>query len=183
MPERDRWGLDGQASPHGHGSGRSVAGDARHEIEVGVVAGEFGEPVGLHRGENQTVIREQPELFRPSVNTRTLSERPIPRSLDIAGVDRYFAAADAEDPAVGGARPEGLILDWWFELAPTDRSRCPRSSKLGLGLAKSVRTYRSSGMRRKKPRRRSGVKTAALQGAKKSRDVVSCAAKVARVSY
>lgn len=40
-------------------SGRRVARDARHAVKVGVFAGEGGEAMKLHEGNNQSIIRQQ----------------------------------------------------------------------------------------------------------------------------
>lgn len=39
-------------------SGWSVACDSRQAVKVGAVAGDFGQAVGLHRGENQAIVGE-----------------------------------------------------------------------------------------------------------------------------
>jgi hypothetical protein len=62
-------------------------------------------------------------LLRPSIDTGAPSERPTSPSLELASVDLFFAATDAEDPGFGLHRQEkpGLTADWWLDLVPTDR--------------------------------------------------------------
>ena len=58
------------------------------------------------------------------IDTSAPSERPTPPSLDVARVDLFFAATDAEDPRFGSSSQErpGPTDDWWLDLAPTNRS-------------------------------------------------------------
>lgn len=60
-------------------------------------------------------------LLRPSSDTRAPSERPTPPSLDVASVDLFYAATDAEHSGFGLSNQErpGLTDDWWFDLAVT----------------------------------------------------------------
>jgi hypothetical protein len=58
------------------------------------------------------------------IDTSAPSERPTPPSLDVARVDLFFAATDAEDPRFGLSSQErpGPTDDWWLDLVPTNRS-------------------------------------------------------------
>ena len=58
------------------------------------------------------------------IDTSAPSERPTAPSLDVARVDLFFAATDAEDPRFGSSSQErpGPTDDWWLDLAPTNRS-------------------------------------------------------------
>jgi hypothetical protein len=63
-------------------------------------------------------------LLRPSINASAPSERPAPPFLDVAWVDLFVTAADAEDPRFVLSTEErlGLTDDWWLDLVPTNRS-------------------------------------------------------------
>ena len=68
-------------------SGRCVAGDAWHAVEVGVVAGKMAHTVGLHNGHDESVVTQQPVLLadrrgrcnQPRWNRENVTGVPPPR--------------------------------------------------------------------------------------------------------
>ena len=65
-------------------SNRGVVGDARHAVEVGVVAGEIRDAVGLHDGNQKGVVAEKAGRLTDS-RRRQNERRGDGENLDVIG--------------------------------------------------------------------------------------------------
>ncbi len=65
-------------------SRRGVARQPRYAVEIGIIAGQFGQAVGVHEGNREGIVRKQTDLpahgcssnHRSSVNRNDMDPRP-----------------------------------------------------------------------------------------------------------
>ena len=104
-------------------SDRRIPGQPWHAVKVGVVAGQFGQAVGLHDGHDQGVVRQQSVLLAKD-HCGTQQGRWDRQDLERRLEDRFHRPAELRQ----GLEDARLLLE-----SPLDFSQSPAGQLRDLG--------------------------------------------------